>query len=67
MQAILEARELFGHNDGFLTRPETSEGSSAREAAFNKAQKKRKALLVTSINSDLIYLVTECQTPYGIS
>ena len=66
MQAILEARELFGHIDGSLTRPETSEGSSAREAAFDKAQKKTKALLVTSINSDLIYLVTECQTPKEI-
>ena len=29
MQAILEARELFVHIDGSLTRPETSERSSA--------------------------------------
>ena len=66
MQTILETRELFGHIDGPMTRPETSEGSSPREAVFDKVQKKTKALLVMLINSDLIYLVTECQTPREI-
>ena len=66
MKAILEAKELFGHVDGSLTRPDTSEGSSGRQTAFDKAQKKTKALLVTSINSDLIYLITGCETPKEI-
>ena len=65
MTAILEARELYGHIDGTLTRP-ASDGSSGAIATFEKAQKKTKALIVTSIKSDLIYLITECQTPKEI-
>lgn len=66
MQAILEARELWGHVDGSATSPAVSDSSSAAQAAFQKDQKKTKALLVTSINSDLVYLITECQTPKEI-
>lgn len=36
------------------------------QAIFQKAQKKTKTLLVTSINSDLVYFITECQTPKEI-
>ena len=66
MTAILEARELYGHIDGTLTRPSASDSSSGATASFDKAQKKTKALIVTSIKSDLIYLITECQTPKEI-
>ena len=60
MTAILETRELYGHIYGTLTRPTVSDSSSEAIASFEKAQKKTKAL-VTSIKSDLIYLITECQ------
>ncbi|CAB4021124.1 Hypothetical predicted protein [Paramuricea clavata] len=43
-----------------------SDSSSGATASFEKAQKKTKALIVTSIKSDLIYLITECQTPKEI-
>ena len=66
MTAILEARELYGHIDGTLTRPSVSESSSGAIASFEKSLKKTKALIVTSIKSDLIYLITECQTPKEI-
>ena len=46
--------------------PEVSESSAAAQSAFEKAQKKTKALLVTSIKSDLVHLITECQTPKEI-
>ena len=62
MTAILEARELYGHIDGTLTRPSVSESSSGAIASFEKSLKKTKALIVTSIKSDLIYLITECKT-----
>jgi hypothetical protein len=62
MTAILEARELYGHIDT-LTRPSGSDSSSGATASFEKAQKKTKALIVTSIKSHLMYLITECQTP----
>ena len=65
MTAILEARELYGHIDGTITRP-ASDSSSGAIATFEKAQKKTKALIVTSVKSDLIYLITECQTPKEI-
>ena len=52
--------------DGTLTRPTVSDSSSGAIASFKKAQKKTKALIVTSIKSDLIYLITECQTPKEI-
>ena len=64
--AFLEARELYGHVDGTLTHPSASDNSSGASAAFEKAQKKTKALIVTSIRSDLIYLITECKTPKEI-
>ncbi|CAB3989711.1 Hypothetical predicted protein [Paramuricea clavata] len=67
---ILEARELFGNIDGTLTRPSRpdlgSDSSSGATASFGKAPKKTKAFIVTSIKSDLIYLITECQTPKEI-
>ncbi len=66
MTAILEARELYGHIDGTLTRPSVSESSSGAIASFEKSLKKTKALIVTSIKSDLIYLITECKTPKEI-
>jgi hypothetical protein len=69
MQVILEARVLWGYIDGTATSPALSESSSSSSSAqtvFEKAQKKTKALLVTSINSDLGHLVTECQTPKQI-
>ena len=66
MTAILEARELYGHVDGTLTHPSASDSSSGAIASFEKAQKKTKALIVTSIKSDLIYLITECKTPKEI-
>ncbi|XP_046856238.1 uncharacterized protein LOC124449354 [Xenia sp. Carnegie-2017] len=66
MQAILESRELWRHVDGSVTNPDASDSSSGARIAFLKAQKKTKALLVTSINSDLVYLITECQTPKEI-
>ena len=66
MQAILEARELWGHVNGSAISPEVSESSAAAQSAFEKAQKKTKALLVTSIKSDLVHLITECQTPKEI-
>ena len=66
MTTILEARELYGHIDGTLTRPTISDSSSRAIASFEKAQKKTKALMVTSTKSDLIYLITECQTPKEI-
>ena len=69
MQVILEARELWGHVDGTATSPALSESSSSNsnaQSAFEKAQRKTKALLVTSINSDLVHLITECQTPKEI-
>jgi hypothetical protein len=56
MQVILEARELWGYVDGTATSPALSESSSSSSSAqtvFEKAQKKTKALLVTSINSEL--------------
>ena len=65
MTAILEARELYGHIDGTLTHP-ASDSSCGAIATFEKAQKKTKALIVTYIKSDLIYLITECQTPKEI-
>jgi hypothetical protein len=69
MQVILEARELWGYIDGTATSPALSESSSSSSSAqtvFEKAQKKTKALLVTSINSDLAHLIAECQTPKQI-
>ena len=66
MTANLEARELYGHIDGTLTRPTVSDSSSGAIASFEKAQRKTKALIVTSIKSDLIYFITECQTPKEI-
>ena len=69
MQVILEARELWGHVDGTATRPALSESSSSGSSAqstFEKAVRKTKALLVTSINSGLVHLITECQTPKEI-
>ncbi len=69
MQVILEARELWGHVDGTATSPALSESSSSNsnaQSAFEKALRKTKALLVTSINSDLVHLITECQTPKEI-
>ena len=66
MTAILKARELYGHIDGTLTRPTVSDSSSWAIASFEKAQKKTKALIITSIKSDLIDLITECQTPKEI-
>jgi hypothetical protein len=69
MQVILEARELWGHVDGTATSPalsESSSSSSSAQTAFEKAQRKTKALLVTSINTDLVHLITECQTPKQI-
>ena len=65
MQVILEAKELWGHVDGTATNPTSSESGSSNasaQSAFAKAQMKTKALLVTSINSDLVHLITECQT-----
>jgi hypothetical protein len=61
MQVILEARELWGHVDGTA-----SSSSSSAQTAFEKAKRKTKALLVTSINSDLVHLITVCQTPKQI-
>ena len=52
MTAILEARELYGHVDGTLTHPSASDSSSGEIASFEKAQKKTKALIVTSITSE---------------
>jgi hypothetical protein len=51
MQVILEARELWGHVDGTATSPalsESSSSSSSAQTAFEKAQRKTKALLVTN-------------------
>ena len=66
MTAILEARELYGHIDETLTCPTVSDSSSGAIALFEKTQKKTKAVIVKSIKSDLIYLITECQTPKEI-
>ena len=55
MTAILEARELYGHVDGTTTHPSALDSSSGAIASFEKAQKKTKALIVTTIKSDLIY------------
>jgi hypothetical protein len=69
MQVILEARELCGHVDGTATSPalsESSSSSSSAQTAFEKAQRKTKAPLVMSINSDLVHLITECETPKHI-
>jgi hypothetical protein len=49
-----------------LTRPRASDSSSVATTSFEKTQKKTKVLIVTSIKSDLIYLITECQTPKEI-
>ena len=66
MTAILNARELYGHIVETLTHPNVSDSRSGAIASFEKAQKKRKAFIVTSIKSDLFYLMTECQTPKEI-
>jgi hypothetical protein len=71
MKVILEARELWSHVDGTAISPDSSEDSSSSsgpsaQAIFAKAQRKTKALLVTSINSDLVHLITECETPKQI-
>ena len=69
MRVILEARELWGHVDGTETSPalsESSSSSSSAQPAFEKAPRKTKAVLVTSINSDLVHLITGCQTPKEI-
>ena len=55
MTAILLAKELYGQVNWVEA-----------IASFEKAQKWTKALLVTSIRSDLIYIITECQTPKEI-
>jgi hypothetical protein len=39
-----------------------SSSSSSAQTASEKAQRKTKALLVTRVNSDLVHLITECQT-----
>ena len=69
MQVVLEAKELWGHVDGTAISPassKSSSSSSSAKSAFKKAQRKTKALLVMSINSDLVHLITECQTPKEI-
>ena len=58
MQTVLEAKDLWGHVDGTKTRPE----DAGQQPAFDRSERKTKALLVTSINSDLVYLITECTT-----
>ena len=66
---LMQARELWGHVDGTATSPalsESSSSSSSDQTAFEKVQRKTKALFVTSINSDLVHLITECQTPKQI-
>ena len=40
MTAILEARELYGHVDGTLTRPSASDSSSGAIASFEKKSSK---------------------------
>lgn len=62
IQTVLEAKDLWGHIDGSSSRPTAEE----QKAAFTKSEKKAKALLVTSINADLVYLITECHTPKQI-
>jgi hypothetical protein len=63
MQTVLEAKDLWGYVDGTNTRPASN---ADQQAAFDKSEKKAKALLVTAINSDLVYLITECQKPKQI-
>jgi hypothetical protein len=58
--------DKYGSIDGTLTRPSESDSSSGATASFEKDKKKTKALIVASIKSDLIYLITECQTPKEI-
>ena len=69
IKVLLEAKELWGHVDGTAISPalsKSSSSSSSAKSAFKKAQRKIKALLVMSINSDLVHLITECQTPKEI-
>ena len=52
-----------GNKPGFIR---SSSSSSSAQPAFEKTQRKTKALLVTSINSFSVHLITECQTPKEI-
>ena len=62
MQALLESNDLWDYVDGSAVRGDTQ----AAQAKFDRAQRKARATLVLQISSNLIYLITDCETPQAV-
>eukprot|EP00795_Rhopilema_esculentum_P005567 gene5567-biopygen555 len=60
MKHLLMAKDVWDHVDGTISLPDDNTTS---RATYEKAKQKAMATLVMGIQSNLIYLVTSCETP----
>eukprot|EP00795_Rhopilema_esculentum_P007998 gene7998-biopygen1703 len=60
MKHLLMAKDVWDHVDGTISLPDDN---TASRATYEKAKQKAMATLVMGIQSNLIYLVTSCETP----